>query len=348
MAEHAHALGVRLRPHVKTHKCIEGARIQTAGAFGGITVSTLAEARGFADAGFSDITYAVPVAPQKLDEVVAINSRIERLAVIVDHVDTVTAIDEWAAADRVVLPVWLKLDCGLHRAGVDPASDDAVAIARRLARSPHIDFCGLLTHAGQSYEATSRAEAAAFAVDERAAARALSARLAAADIAAPALSVGSTPTMTAADDLTGIDEIRPGNYAFFDAFQAAIGSCALDDVAFSVLATVVSVFPERHRAVIDAGALALSKDPGPTHVDPDCGFGRLVGVEDRRPLPGLRLTSLSQEHGVVEGPGAATLRPGARVLVIPNHSCLAAACFDRYHVVRGSRVVDEWRPIRGW
>jgi D-serine deaminase-like pyridoxal phosphate-dependent protein len=154
--------------------------------------------------------------------------------------------------------------------------------------------------------------------------------------------------MTAAESLDGIDEIRPGNYAFFDVFQTAIGSCSLDDVAFSILATVISSFPERQRAVVDAGALALSKDPGPTHVDPGCGFGRIVSVDDQHPLPGLRLTSISQEHGVVEGPGTVALQPGTRLRILPNHSCLSAACLDRYHVVRGTEIVDEWRPFRGW
>ena len=126
MADHAHDLGVRLRPHVKTHKCVEAARIQIRDHFGGITVSTLAEARGFAAAGFRDITYAVPVAPQKLAEVVEINSRIDRLSVLVDHMVTISAIEETARSHAVVLPVWLKIDCGLHRAGVDPASDHAI------------------------------------------------------------------------------------------------------------------------------------------------------------------------------------------------------------------------------
>ncbi len=125
-------------------------------------------------------------------------------------------------------------------------------------------------------------------------------------------------------------------------------AAALVDIAFSVLSTVVSVFPDRQSAVIDAGALALSKDPGPTHVDPDCGYGRIVAVDDQHPLPGLRLSSLSQEHGVVEGPGAAALRPGTRLRILPNHSCLSAACFESFHVVRGIQIVDAWRPIRGW
>jgi D-serine deaminase-like pyridoxal phosphate-dependent protein len=348
MADRAVELGVRLRPHVKTHKCVEAARIQTRGHFGGIAVSTLAEARGMAVAGFGDITYAVPVSPKKLEDVVEIGSRVERLAVLVDHIITVHAVEEIAAANSTMLPVWLKLDCGLHRAGVDPESDDAVALAARLVRSPHIEFQGILTHAGQSYRATSREDAAAVSRDECSVTRAFVDRLTEEDIEAPAVSIGSTPTMTAADNLDGIDEIRPGNYVFFDVFQATIGSCSLQDVAFSVLATVISAHPEQHRAVVDAGALALSKDPGPTHVDPDCGFGRIVTVDDQHPLPGLRVTSLSQEHGVVEGPGASALRPGTRLRILPNHSCLAAACFDRYNVARGTKVIDQWRLFRGW
>jgi D-serine deaminase-like pyridoxal phosphate-dependent protein len=348
MAERAHRLGVRLRPHVKTHKCVEAAWIQVAGHFGGITVSTLAEARGFAGAGFTDITYAVPVAPQRLTEVVEINARLDRLAVLVDHIATIRAIEEVSTAHDLVLPVWLKLDCGHHRAGVDPGSEQAVALADRLARSSRIDFRGVLTHAGQSYRASSRAQAAEAARDEVAVTRSFVDRLGEEGIDVPEVSIGSTPTMTAADTLEGIDEIRPGNYLFFDAFQAAIGSCALSDVAFSVLATVISAFPEQQRAVIDAGALALSKDPGPTHVDPACGFGRIVGVDDQHPLPGLRLASLSQEHGVVEGPGVAALRPGTRLRILPNHSCLAAACFERFRVLRDGDVVGEWRPLRGW
>jgi D-serine deaminase-like pyridoxal phosphate-dependent protein len=348
MADRAHELGVRLRPHVKTHKCVEAARIQIRGHFGGITVSTLAEARGFAGAGFRDITYAVPVAPQKLAEVVEFNSRIDRLSVLVDHMVTITAIEETARSHAMALPAWLKIDCGLHRAGVDPESELALALATRLRNSAHIDFRGVLTHAGQSYSATDRTEALATARDECEVTHAFVKRLAKAGVNVPDTSIGSTPTISAARNLDGIGEVRPGNYALFDVFQAAIGSCSLNDVAFSVLATVVSVHPDEQRAVIDAGALVLSKDPGPTHIDPDCGFGRIVAVEDQYPLPGLRLSSVSQEHGEVAGPGTAALRPGTHLRILPNHSCLAAACFDSYNVVHGTEVVDQWRPFRGW
>jgi D-serine deaminase-like pyridoxal phosphate-dependent protein len=348
MADRARRLGVRLRPHVKTHKCIEIARIQTDLHFGGVTVSTLAEAQSFADGGFTDITYAVPIAPQKLSEAADLNQEIDALNILIDHPETLRAVEEMAASRGIVLPVYLEIDCGHHRSGIDPDDEAAERIVHRLALSEAVDFRGLLTHAGHAYRARNRSQAYQVACEERNVITAFAAQLRDLGIEIPEISVGSTPTARAIDDLTGVTEIRPGNYVFYDAFQAAIGSCELDEAAFSILATVVSVHLDDRRAVVDAGALALSMDPGPTHVDPECGFGVIVATDDFHPLPGLRITGLSQEHGTLTGPGVEALRPGTRIRIVPNHSCLSAACFDRYHVVRGTAVVDEWHPVPGW
>jgi D-serine deaminase-like pyridoxal phosphate-dependent protein len=151
MAEKALRLGVRLRPHVKTHKCIEAARIQTDLHFGGVTVSTLAEAQAFAAGGFSDITYAVPIAPQKIADAADLHAEIGNLNLLVDHPDTVRALEEVATSRKMCLPVYLEIDCGGGRSGVDPASDVAQLLVRRLADSEEIDFRGLLTHAGHAY-----------------------------------------------------------------------------------------------------------------------------------------------------------------------------------------------------
>jgi D-serine deaminase-like pyridoxal phosphate-dependent protein len=164
------------------------------------------------------------------------------------------------------------------------------------------------------------------------------------------VSIGSTPTLSVADDLTGVTEVRPGNYVFFDAFQAAIGSCALADAAFTVLTTVIGSYPDRRRLVVDAGALALSKDPGARHVDARAGFGVLL-TERGEQLTGLRLAALSQEHGhLAADPGVdlSELPVGARLRVVANHSCLTAALFDRYLVVRRGELVGSWNPVRGW
>jgi D-serine deaminase-like pyridoxal phosphate-dependent protein len=350
MAEKARRLGVRLRPHVKTHKCVEAARIQTRDHFGGITVSTLAEARGFADRGFNDITYAVPVDSGRLDECADLHHRLDRFNLLLDHPNTLADVERFAASSFTQFSVFLKVDSGLHRAGVDPDSDEAMRLASALHDSPLVDFRGVLTHAGHSYRCRTVEEVRPVAEAERDVAVGFADRLREAGMTVPEISVGSTPTATAAQDLTGVTEMRPGNYAFHDAVQVAIGTCDLADVALSVLARVVGVYPHRNEFVINGGALALSKDPGPTHVDPDSGFGVVVSVEDQRPIPGLRLVSLTQEHGVVrsESPLDGSLRPGSLFRILPNHSCLTAACFDRYQVVRGHEVVKEWKPVRGW
>lgn len=351
MAEKAHRLGVRLRPHVKTHKCVEAARIQTAEHFGGITVSTLAEARFFADGGFRDIIYAVPISPPKLEEVVALAGRVERFAVLLDDAALVPSIEEIGRREGKPLEVYLKVDVGGGRAGVDPGDAAAENLAASLHDSQRITFRGILTHAGQSYDCADAEAVRQVAATERDVMVAFANRLRKAGVEVAEISIGSTPTAHAFDDLTGIDEIRPGNYAFHDAFQNAVGSCSLEDVAFFVVATVIGIYPERGRAVIDAGALALSKDRGPVHVQPDCGYGQIVVDDPRRPRRGVRLSSLSQEHGVVTAVAPDALKTfelGERVWIAPNHSCLAAACFDSYNILKGKDLVNEWRPARGW
>jgi len=350
MAARARDLGVALRPHVKTHKCVEAARLQAAGAPARLTVSTLAEAAFFARAGFDDLTWAVPVAPHRIAEALDLADAVGTLHLFVDHESTRERLDR-AARDRGLrAAVFLKVDCGYHRAGVDPAAPASVDLARRIADSPGLALAGVATHAGHAYACRDRAAILAVARAERDVTAAFAETLRAAGIDVPVVSVGSTPTMAVVDRLDGVDEIRPGNYAFFDVFQATVGACALDDVALSVLGSVIGSYPERRGLVLDTGGTALSHDPGPRHVDPDCGYGIV------RPLPGgtafgdLRIAALSQEHARVTLPADLPRlpAPGERVRVLPNHACMAAGLFDRYHVVRGENVVDVWRPAKYW
>jgi len=349
MSRRALELGVALRPHVKTHKCAEAGRLQVRGHFGGVTVSTLAEARAFAESGFEDITWAFPLSPDRAREALELGGSIERLNLLVDHDDAVTALEHAARTHDVRARVLLEVDCGDHRGGVDPTTDAGVALARRLQTSDRVDFRGVLTHGGHAYAATDRAAIAPVAAEERDVAVAFASRLRDEGIPVEEVSVGSTPTMRVVEDLSGVTEIRPGNYVFFDAFQAAIGSCGVDEIAFSVLATVVGAYTEQGKVIVNAGALALSKDAGPTHVDPDCGFGLVVSQDGATVHRDLRVTSLSQEHGQIRGAGATDhFRVGDRLRILPNHSCLAAAQFDRYHVTSGTEVTETWTPTRGW
>jgi D-serine deaminase-like pyridoxal phosphate-dependent protein len=338
MSERAAALGVALRPHVKTHKCVEVAERQRALGIAGITVSTLYEARVFAEHGFDDVTWAFPVILRRLHEVRELAGRVT-LRLVVDSPEAVAALEGLG----VPLRVWLKVDCGYHRAGVDPASPLALDLARRIAESPRLVFDGILTHSGQAYAGRSREELAAVAEVERGVMVEFAGRLREEGIAVAGVSVGSTPAMSAAERLDGVTEARPGNYAFYDFMQVTLGSCEVRDCAVTVLASVVSHRPGEEDCVVDAGALALSKEawsaPGGGET-----MGEIFADYEAGALSGrARLVRLSQEHGVVSAP----LAVGSQVRILPNHSCLTVAQFDEIHAVRGEEVVDRWRVWRG-
>lgn len=348
MREKAIESRVGFRPHVKTHKTIEIAKMQHGGVVGPITVSTLAEAEFYADAGFDDITYAVPVAPEKLTRAARLAQRVGRFNLLVDDSPGILgALEEGAKKNGAAFDVFVKVDCGYHRAGLDPLRRESVEFVKRLASSGHSRVRGLLTHAGHSYNVRSRDEVLEIAKQESAAVDSFASALAKEGLPGLVRSIGSTPTASTSERFTNCDEVRPGNYVFYDAFQAALGSCRGEDVAVSVLSTVIGSYDDR--IIIDAGALALSKDSSPEHLDPELGYGTVCDL-DLQAQP-LRLVALSQEHGKIVaalGSKLPRIQVGTKVRVLPNHSCLTAALFERYHVVSGDEVAGEWRPVRGW
>ena len=349
MSEVSHRNNVRLRPHIKTHKCVEVARIQTEGHNGAITVSTLAEARAFAEHGFNDITYAVPIDEGKFDDAIEILKSGVKLNLLTDDAETSKKLDEASVRAGATFDVFVKIDCGYHRVGVEPHTNQAIEIPRLLSDVKNLNFAGILTHAGHSYDAHSKDEILEIARIERDSMVELAERLRAQSIDVPTVSVGSTPTMSTIDHLDGIDEIRPGNYIFFDAFQAKLGSCNVDDPALTVLTAVVHKDNSRRKLVVDAGAIALSKDRGPYEIDADCGYGQVLDLEGRE--TGMRVTELSQEHGQIkagEGDVFDRLKVGDRLRVLANHSCLTAAQHSHYHVMENDEIVDRWEIHRGW
>jgi D-serine deaminase-like pyridoxal phosphate-dependent protein len=338
MATRCAELGVRLRPHVKTHKCIEIALGQRELGAAGITVSTLHEAKVFADAGFDDITWAFPLILSRIPEAVDLAERV-RLGVTVDSHAAVEAL----AATGVPFPVWLKVDCGYHRAGVSPDSSEAVEIPARIGEAGELEFAGLLSHSGNAYAGGSPGHIERIAHTERDVLNRLSMRLEERGIRVPDRSAGSTPSMAQARDLTGVTEVRPGNYALYDFTQVALSSCSIENCAATVLASVVSSRTGDRTSVVDAGALALSSDQGAPNLTRPT-YGEIL-PDDRRDTvrQNARIVSLSQEHGIV----SAALPVGSRVRIIPNHSCLSVACFDAFFVVRGDEVLDRWTVHRG-
>jgi D-serine deaminase-like pyridoxal phosphate-dependent protein len=349
MRDRARFLGVRLRPHIKTHKCPEVAAIQLEGLPKAVTVSTLAEARAFIAHGYVDVTYAVPIDPGKFEQMVSIARDSERFAVITDDPSVSGGLNAAAARAGVTIDVLLDVDCGYHRTGVDPRAPEAVGIPRQIVDSSHLRFAGILTHAGHAYHCGSFDERLAVAQEERDVMVELAERLRAHEVPTPVVSIGSTPTMTAVDHLRGVDEIRPGNYIFFDAMQARIGSCGVDDCALTVLAAVVHRDATRRSVVVDAGGIALSKDLGAVELDRAAGYGRVLDLAGND--LGTTVSSVSQEHGAFTAPDDRVferLGIGARVRVLANHSCLTAAQHAHYHVVAGDQIIDRWPTYRGW
>ena len=352
MSERLRDAGVMLRPHLKTAKSIEVGRMAVEGHDGRITVSTLAEARYFAQGGFKDILYGVGIVPSKLPAVTALRRQGVTLRVVTDNLAVAQAIAA-AAGSGDTFSVFIEIDSGAGRAGLPyPELPGLIDIARVLHEAPGVEMAGVMTHAGHSYHQSTADGIAAVAEQERRAVVEAAAKLRTAGIPCPIVSAGSTPTATHARDFSGITEMRPGVYVFNDLDQEFIGSCGPRDLALSVLASVIGHYPHRNQMLIDAGALALSKDISAQEFRPQVGYGTIVDP----PAKDMAVVECSQEHGFI---GAAEPIPfgnlpiGARVRILPNHACITAAAYDRYYVVDsevdgGKSVVEVYDRINGW
>jgi D-serine deaminase-like pyridoxal phosphate-dependent protein len=339
------ALGVPLRPHVKTAKSIDAVRLAVDGQPGGITVSTLKEADHFFGHGFTDILYAVGIAPGKLAHVADLRRRGADVTIILDSLEMADAVAERAASLGATFPVLVEIDTDGGRAGVTPGDSRLVEIGRKLHGAPGTELRGVMTHAGGSYGCASAEAMRAVAEQERAGAAAAAGALRAAGVPAPVVSVGSTPTALFAARLDGVTEVRAGVYMFMDLVMAGLGVCAEEEVALSVLATVIGHRRDLGIILLDAGGLALSKDAGRSG-----GYGRLVDAAAGEPL-GLAVRSVNQEHGLVAATDAdfARLPLGSHVRILPNHACMTAAAHERYHLVDGEQeVVGTWERCNFW
>ena len=352
MSERLRSAGVMLRPHLKTAKSVQIGRMAVEGHDGRITVSTLAEARYFAKGGFTDILYGVGVVPAKLAAVTELRRQGVNLRVVTDNLAVATAIAD-AARNGDTFSVFIEVDSGAGRAGLPyPALPGLLDIARLLHAAPGVELAGVMTHAGHSYHQSTPDGIAQVAEQERQAIVGAAEKLRAAGIPCPIVSAGSTPTATHSRNFTGITEMRPGVYCFNDLDQEFIGSCGAGDLALSVLASVIGHYPYRNQVLIDAGALALSKDISAQEFQPKVGYGTIADPSARN----MAVIECSQEHGFVASDDPipyGNLPVGSRVRVLPNHACITAAAYDRYYVVDsdldgGKSVVDIYDRINGW
>ncbi len=353
MQRRALRLGVRLRPHAKTSKSVDVVRRQLAAGATGLTVSTLKEAEQFFAAGIDDIVYAVGIAPNRFARSLALIRAGCRLKLVTDSAEMAAALSRFGAANGQRFDLLIEIDSDGHRGGIVPDSPALLELGRLIGDSDGLRLAGVLTHAGESYECRTPEALRAMAEQERARCVAAAEALRAAGYECPIVSVGATPTACSAERLDGVTEMRPGVYAFFDLVMANVGVCDLDDIALSVLATVIGHQREKGWAIVDAGWMAMSRDRGTARQRIDYGYGQVCGL-DGRPIAGATLVGANQEHGIVAIAGsppaaiAERLPAGALVRILPNHACATAAQHDHYQTVTGQSSGPEWQRFSGW
>lgn len=336
----ASARGIRLRPHAKTHKSVDLARVQIARGAVGICCAKLGEAEVFAAAGIEDIRLPYPINPANVDRVLRLLDA-TRLSFIVDNLDVARAWSNSMRVNQREVDVLVKVDVGFHRCGIDPQAAGAAEMVARVAELPGLRFRGLLSHAGHGYGGASDAEIKQIADEEARTLTTLGADVARLGVRVDEISVGATPTARFSLQLEGITEIRPGNYIYFDRTQVALGAATWKDCALTVLARVVSR-PAADRLILDCGSKTLSNDLA-RGFTPTPGHGVIFAALDS-PVPNEALTieRLSEEHATVRVlEGQSPLKPGDLVRVLPNHSCVVSNLVDSVWLVNGSTVLDE-------
>lgn len=348
MRERIHARGVALRPHVKTAKSVEVVQRALDAPAGPITVSTLREAEYFFDFGFRDFLYAVGMVPSKVPRVAALTKRGARVATIVDDVEAAQALAHAASEAGLRIPTLIEIDSDGHRAGVRPGDPRLLEIAAALGPA----LAGVMAHAGDSYNCRSTDAIREVAERERSAVVECATMLRKQGLPCATVSVGSTPTATFAASFEGVTEVRTGVYVFHDLVMAGLGVCAIDDIAVSVLASVIGHQRDKNWVLVDAGWMAMSRDRGTQRQAVDQGYG-LVCDAAGRPFGALILAEANQEHGIVArrdgGPIDFDRFPiGARVRILPNHACATSAQHAEYQVLRTDGSLDVWERFSGW
>jgi D-serine deaminase-like pyridoxal phosphate-dependent protein len=291
------AKGVTYRPHLKTAKSVDVARRILPSLKHPVTVSTLKEAEIFAAAGLTDILYAVGIAPAKLGRVVHLRKTGVDLVVILDSIEQARAV---AAASREAnerIPALIEIDSDGHRGGVAPEDGGLLALIAE-ALVPSAELRGVLTHAGSSYSSRSREEVNVWAGRERDAVLSAAAMLRKRGHEVAVVSVGSTPTALSDVDLPGVTEVRAGVSMFFDLVQAGVGVCSFEDIALSVMTTVIGHQRDRGMMIVDAGWMALSRDRGTAAQLADQKYGLVCDMEGDV-LEDLLVLDANQEHGIV-------------------------------------------------
>ena len=345
-------MGVSFRPHVKTSKCVEVTQAQLRAGARGITVSTLKEAEQFFAAGIQDILYAVGITPNKFAQALSLIKKGCDLKILTDSVQSAAAIAEFGIQNHLRFKVLIEIDTDDHRSGIKPNSAQLLDVAKAL-QSDGAEIYGVMTHAGSSYDLNTPEALVKMAEQERSGCVLAAERIRAAGYACPVVSVGSTPTALSAENLDGVTEVRAGVYVFFDLVMHNVGVCQTDDIALSVLSTVIGHQEEKGWAIVDAGWMAMSRDRGTQKQTHDFGYGQVCDV-DGNPVSGYVMTGANQEHGIISRSGEPDLSiaqrfpVGTQLRILPNHACATAAQFPEYQAVTPQREIKTWPRFYGW
>ena len=330
------AEGVAFRPHFKTHQSAAVGQWFRAHGVTRITVSSLRMATYFADAGWDDITVAIPVNVREMETINALAQRV-KLGLLVEHPTTAAHL-----VRHITHPVqvWVEVDTGYGRTGL--AHDDLPLLGhciQTIIEAPHLHWAGLLTHAGHSYRAQSHAELVAVQQQTIGRMQAVQQFALGRGWGRGAISVGDTPTAVACTGWQGVDELRPGNFVFFDWMQAQIGVCSPADIAVAVACPIIATYPQRGQVVVHGGAIHLGKE-ALVEENGRVVYGYLSLTPFGEVYPTAALTSLSQEHGTLTITDPALwphLQVGQMVYIVPVHSCLTADLYDTYLGTDGTR-----------
>jgi D-serine deaminase-like pyridoxal phosphate-dependent protein len=318
----------------------------------------LQEAEQFFAAGEPDILYAVSIVPSKLERALALRRKGCDLKLIVDNVESAKAVAEFGRVHGETFEVWIEIDTDGHRSGIQPQDSLLLSVGRALHENG-VRLGGVMTHAGSSYELNTPEALAAMAEQERTGCVQAAQRLRGAGLPCDTVSVGSTPTALAAQRLDGVTEVRAGVYVFFDLVMHNVGVCQIDDVALSVLTTVIGHQIEKGWAVVDAGWMAMSRDRGTSKQSRDYGYGQVCAL-DGTVMAGYQMIGANQEHGIValaeeacvDAAGQCDIAErfpiGTRLRILPNHACATGAQYPVYRAQNANGEITDWPRSYGW
>lgn len=338
MAKKAKAKNLFFRPHFKTHQsAVIGEWFREFGVTA-ITVSSVSMAQYFAKSGWKDITIAFPVNILEINEINSLASKI-KLNLLIENKDMLVQLDKFI---KKTIGLFIEIDTGYNRTGIQTSKTNQIdALLAIISKNPHLQFKGFLTHTGQTYKALSRHEIFNFHFDAILKMRSLRNRYIK-DWPGMIISMGDTPSASICENFEGVDEIRPGNFVFYDLMQLQLGSCSFEDIAMRLVCPVIAKHGSRNEVVIYGGAIHISKD-SIVNIDGKSLFGQIViGKGKERILLDEKnyLYEMSQEHGILKiaYKDFHLFKVGDLVEIVPVHSCLTANLMGSYLTTEGEII----------